>query len=208
MTDATTAGGGESLTYSGPIYQPRRSGLRYLAWAVGIVVIVGMMGSVMLPSLCRAREPANRVKCGSNLRQIGQAISLYANENGGHYPPSLSVLLTCEDLSPEVVTCPSTNDAKADAPTTRGMIAAIEAVEANRPGHQNCLSYIYVGRNLTTKTVTDKTIVAYEPLDNHDKDGTNVLYGDGSVEWVGKQEWPRLAESAGIAVVRSLTTRP
>jgi prepilin-type processing-associated H-X9-DG protein len=36
--------------------------------------------------LGRARETANRVKCASNLRQIGQAMLLYANENRGNYP--------------------------------------------------------------------------------------------------------------------------
>jgi len=31
-------------------------------------------------------ESASREKCGNNLRQIGQAILLYANENKGKYP--------------------------------------------------------------------------------------------------------------------------
>jgi hypothetical protein len=33
-----------------------------------------------------ARDTSNRTKCGSNLRQIGQAMMLYANENHGEYP--------------------------------------------------------------------------------------------------------------------------
>jgi prepilin-type processing-associated H-X9-DG protein len=37
-------------------------------------------------SCTRSRYPANRVKCASNLRQIGQALLLYANENKGNYP--------------------------------------------------------------------------------------------------------------------------
>src|SRR5688572_10781697 len=34
----------------------------------------------------KSREQANRIKCGSNLRQIGQAIQIYANENKGAFP--------------------------------------------------------------------------------------------------------------------------
>jgi prepilin-type processing-associated H-X9-DG protein len=34
----------------------------------------------------RSRETSNRVRCASNLKQIGQAILLYSNENRNHYP--------------------------------------------------------------------------------------------------------------------------
>src|SRR5947209_2320651 len=51
-----------------------------------VIGIIALLISILLPSLSRARETANRVKCGSNLRQIGQAMMLYANENQGSYP--------------------------------------------------------------------------------------------------------------------------
>lgn len=51
-----------------------------------VIGIIALLISILLPSLNRARETANRVKCASNLRQIGQAIQLYANENRGAYP--------------------------------------------------------------------------------------------------------------------------
>lgn len=54
-----------------------------------VIGIIALLISILLPSLNRARETANRVKCASNLRQIGQAIQLYANENKGAYPRTL-----------------------------------------------------------------------------------------------------------------------
>jgi len=51
-----------------------------------VIGIIALLISILLPSLNRARETANRVKCASNLRQIGQAILLYANDNKGAYP--------------------------------------------------------------------------------------------------------------------------
>jgi prepilin-type N-terminal cleavage/methylation domain-containing protein/prepilin-type processing-associated H-X9-DG protein len=51
-----------------------------------VIGIIALLISILLPSLNRARETANRVKCASNLRQIGQAILLYSNENKGAYP--------------------------------------------------------------------------------------------------------------------------
>src|SRR5207253_10810303 len=51
-----------------------------------VIGIIALLISILLPSLSRARETANRVKCASNLAQIGKAMLLYANENQGNYP--------------------------------------------------------------------------------------------------------------------------
>jgi len=54
-----------------------------------VIGIIALLISILLPSLNRARETANRVKCASNLRQIGQAMLLYSNENNGAYPRTM-----------------------------------------------------------------------------------------------------------------------
>jgi prepilin-type N-terminal cleavage/methylation domain-containing protein len=51
-----------------------------------VIGIIALLISILLPSLNRARETANRVKCASNLRQIGQAILLYTVDSKGPYP--------------------------------------------------------------------------------------------------------------------------
>src|SRR5215213_4341661 len=68
---------------------------------VGGVIACGCMVSIMLPSLNRAREQANRVKCASNLRQIGQGVMMYANNHGGQCPDTFEQLLVDQDLSPD-----------------------------------------------------------------------------------------------------------
>jgi len=58
-----------------------------------VIGIIALLISILLPSLNRARETANRVKCGSNLRQVGQAMLMYSNENKGNYPRTVSAAL-------------------------------------------------------------------------------------------------------------------
>jgi prepilin-type processing-associated H-X9-DG protein len=178
----------------------RWSGLRYLVWAIGVIVIGGMLVSAMLPSLCRSRETANRVKCGSNLRQIGQAISLYAQTHGGQYPSSLAVLPSLQEIGAEVMICPSSSDERSTGTDTTEVVAELTAAEMNPPGHKRCLSYVYTGQSLTQNTATETKVVAYEPLQNHDGDGTTVLFGDGHVEFISKHSWPKIAADAGISI--------
>src|SRR5947207_3140915 len=55
-----------------------------------LLVVVGLIPLLVICLLAMRVRPcggcSNRVKCSSNLRQIGQAILLYANENKGAYP--------------------------------------------------------------------------------------------------------------------------
>ena len=190
-----------------PVRSPNRT-KRFLVWTAGIIVIGGMLIAVLLPSLCRSSETANRVKCASNLKQIGQAILLYTQENGGQYPTSLSVLMSHEDLVAEVVTCPSSADERSPATNAAGIIADVAAAETNAPGHMHCLSYIYVGRGLTDKTASETTIVAYEPMENHSRDITNVLFGDGHVDSLGKQPWLQAAAASGLKLDAAPARQP
>jgi prepilin-type processing-associated H-X9-DG protein len=120
----------------------------------------------------RSRESANRVKCGSNMRQIGQAIQIYAADNGGKLPDSLELLLTL-DITGEAFICPSSNDEKAPGAT---------AEERARNLHKHC-SYVYHGRGLTTDSPKDTPILC-EPLMHHQHAGMNVLFADGHVDFL------------------------
>jgi prepilin-type N-terminal cleavage/methylation domain-containing protein/prepilin-type processing-associated H-X9-DG protein len=51
-----------------------------------VIGIIGLLVAILLPSLNRAREQANRIKCGSNLRQIAMAGIMYASQNKGKFP--------------------------------------------------------------------------------------------------------------------------
>src|SRR5688500_14618638 len=51
-----------------------------------VIGIIGVLVSLLLPSLQKARAAADRVKCMSNQRGILQALEMYRSSSDGWYP--------------------------------------------------------------------------------------------------------------------------
>ena len=54
-----------------------------------VIAIIAILIAVLLPALQMAKERANRIKCSSNLRQIGQALAIYYADRRGQFPRTL-----------------------------------------------------------------------------------------------------------------------
>jgi len=54
-----------------------------------VIAIIALLIGILLPTLGAARDTARSSQCASNIRQVVTALALYANDNGGHFPPSL-----------------------------------------------------------------------------------------------------------------------
>lgn len=58
---------------------------------VELLVVIGIIAvliSILLPSLGQARKLAQATVCKANMRQIGQAFTMYTNETKGIFPPA------------------------------------------------------------------------------------------------------------------------
>ena len=53
-----------------------------------VIGIIGILASLLLPALARAREAARRASCQNNLKQWGLVYSMYSGESKGTlFPP-------------------------------------------------------------------------------------------------------------------------
>ena len=56
-----------------------------------VIAIIGILASMLLPSLAKAKVRAQRVKCAANVKQIGAAFQGFADDNNQRYPWLLEV---------------------------------------------------------------------------------------------------------------------
>jgi prepilin-type processing-associated H-X9-DG protein len=115
------------------------------------------------PALLETKAKAARYACATNLKGIGMALMIYANDHNDEFPPDLETLISKAEMSAQGLVCPAT------------MLKD---------------SYIYRGASITLDD-TPWMITVYEKSGNHNG-GRNVLFLDGHVEWVEEERFQEL----------------
>jgi prepilin-type processing-associated H-X9-DG protein len=140
--------------------------------------------------MVKARESALRVQSASNLKQIGQGLLLYANDNKGKMPDTLGALISSEDLTLQVFVNQRGNTV---VPVEAKKDALAMSVWATAKG-----DYEFLAGGVQMGALDPNVIMVFErnlPAAQAG-DGRNALFADGHVEFLRPAEFEkRLAES-------------
>ena len=168
------------------------TGMAVAGIAIPVVAlpIVAIMMGIMLPALSQARLAARRAVCISNLKQLGIATMVYAQDNNDRYP---SADKWCDLLKPyykddKLLVCPSAGQAKCSYAINKNLPEFTEQVE--RPAETILLFESRPGWNQSGGTELLTT-------ENHQGKGCNILFCDGHVEFVRTQDINNLYWTAG-----------
>ena len=52
-----------------------------------VIAIIAILAAMLLPALARAKESGKRIACVNDVRQLGLALRMYADDEDGNFPP-------------------------------------------------------------------------------------------------------------------------
>ncbi len=149
-----------------------------------------LAASVLLPSLNRARDAANRIKSASNIRQILLGSIMFANDNRNKFPDTFGQLIEGKYLiDPAVFVNPQSGSAVPHGVAADPKLAADWANES--------ADYVYVGKGLDARNAKPDRIVVYERPNDLD-DGINIGFADGHVEFIRYEQLEQVFAESGM----------
>jgi prepilin-type N-terminal cleavage/methylation domain-containing protein/prepilin-type processing-associated H-X9-DG protein len=118
-----------------------------------VIGIISILASMLLPAVSRAKDSAKRIACLNQERQLALALHMYADDNGGFFPPRVQTNRWCTTLRPfyqdlRVLKCPADIWAKPSTNPASGL--------SHRPAESAARTYLINGFDDYYRTVVGR----------------------------------------------------
>jgi len=167
-----------------------------------VIAIIGILAAIIIPTVGQVRQTAARAVASSNLRQIGQASLIYANDNNERLPTSRAQIgstnnETMGGVMFQLARSGGLNDASVwftagDVPTSFSTIinAAGTGLQVPMGSATTVISYVYAsGLNTSDSSTTPISWTRRLGVDGNwtggpwNNDGGHIVYIGGNVAW-------------------------
>ncbi len=155
-----------------------------------VIAIIAILAAMLLPALARAREQARRSSCMNNVRSLVQMAHIYSIDNNETFPGSaaagagiaghntpFAALSRAHYTVGNLTRCPTMGLSAKPAITGFAGKALSDAADIARGDY---------GYNLAADQIlstSDVVMIADWSAGNHNIEGGNIGYADGSTRW-------------------------
>lgn len=181
---------------------PRRGGVPVWVWALFggcggcLLLFIPILAAILFPVFAKAREKARQITCLTNLKQIGIAAQMYAQDNDQTLPPAgqwsdtLQPFLGHRTEERPLFHCPAVPESAAYGYAYNSRVAGKSVLHIASPD-----STLLVYDSTTwTKNASDPGTSL--PPDGRHNNGNNVSFADGHARWLRADVAPGTAASS------------
>jgi len=172
-----------------------------IAAPVVLIPVLAMLLAILMPALGKVKHLAQRMVCSTNLQGLGTAISFYSSDYDDKFPTGskwCDLLIDNADVSQKSLVCPSALGGD------RCSYVMNENAEKLGPDAPADMVLLFETSQPVWNAVGGMELLS---TGNHKGEGCNVLYVDGSTEFVrteniGTLRWTEEEPPVNIGITR------
>lgn len=177
-----------------------------------VIAIIAILAAMLLPALASAKEKGKRTRCVSNLKQVGLACTMYANDNRDNLPDNTgsggpwdlvntaATNLMQQGFVRDILYCPSFARANFDQAWNNTLSASIKFIGyAVTFPNTRYLAATNINPKITSPTVTIGASTFRPPTTDRELAADATIAKPGTSSPVANAQWNGIPLTGGVS---------